>query len=90
MTDQSNRPSGLRQWRITITEMATPGKHLIQFSWRGFPCKATEWQGSLFNQVVDDLPRITSAEDVASVIAAAVDGKWWESVRASYRPPGRY
>lgn len=84
MPEQPGRISGLRQWRITITEMATPGKHLVTFSWRGFPCKATEWQGSLYNQVVDDLPRITSAEDVASVIAAAVDGRWWESVRGSY------
>lgn len=83
-----DRTTGTRQWQITVTEMATPGKHLITVQWRRFPCKAGHWAGSLYNQMVDDLPRVEHPEDLEAVLAAAVDGEWWESVRASYpRPP---
>lgn len=85
----SSLVTGIRQWQITITETATPGRHLLTLQWRRFPCRATEWDGDLYNQIVDDLPRIESVDDLEAVLAAAVDGEWWESVRSTYPPPAR-
>lgn len=89
MRDHTRKPGGTRQWKITITERAKPGSHLVTLQWRRFPCEAGHWDDVLYCQVVDDLPPAASPEDLQSVLAAAVDGEWWESVRASYTQPPR-
>lgn len=77
---QTNR-TPVRQWRITLTEGQLPGLYLVGLGWRTFPCRASDWDGQRYSQFVTGAERISDPEDLRSILAAAVDGDWYEDVR---------
>ena len=70
-----------RQWRVTITEEPRSGDLRAVFSWRTFPCAATQWHGHKSTIIRGPSARIRSSDDLEAVLAHLVDSDWSDRVR---------